>query len=124
MKSVTEFPSIKLAEGVKIKTALAAEGKTPEEIQQNLGEKFKFEGDKLKYFFNALDVAVQHADGLCRLLVVKFNEGENVPVKAAKIDELHYIPEFRIEPKTKIATKHDKKNTGKGKGNRQKESPW
>ena len=77
MKSVTEFTNFTLAQGLKAKTALTAEGKNAEEIQQSLGATFKLEGDKLKYFFNAIDVAGQNMESLRRVLVVSLAEGEN-----------------------------------------------
>jgi hypothetical protein len=125
MKSVTEFPSFKLLQGLKTKTELTGAGKTPEEVQQALGETFKLEGDKLKYFSNALDVAGQNTEKLTRVIVVTFAEGESVPPKATKVEEHHYIPEFQAEPKG--AGQKVQKGAGgkdkKGKGG-PKESPW
>jgi hypothetical protein len=62
MKSVTEFANFTLNKGLQAKATLLAEGKSPEEVQTSLGETFKFEGDKLKYFVNALEVAGQNAE--------------------------------------------------------------
>jgi hypothetical protein len=124
MRAVTEFPAHVLIKGLNAKAALLAEGKTPEETQESLGLTFKFEGDKLKYFMNALTCAEANKDGLCHLRVLKFGEGETVPPKAMLIDELHYVPEFPKAPNTKIATKHDKKDKGPKKGRGEKESPW
>ena len=134
MKSITEFNSYNLSKGLEAKTALTGEGKTPEEIQENLGTTFKLEGDKLKHFVNALEVAAQNVDGLSRVLVVTLNEGENAPPKAVKVEESHYVPEFRIQAKTTVATKNDVKGGGRGKGGPgggrgpggggPKESPW
>jgi hypothetical protein len=128
MKSITEFASFALKQGLTTKTALTAEGKTPEEIQQSLGEKFKLEGDKLKYFSNALDVAGQNSENLKRVVVISLNEGESAPQKSTKVEELHYVPEFYIDAKT-AAQKSDARG-GRG-GRRQgrgaggpKESPW
>jgi hypothetical protein len=137
MKSVTEFPNFKLAQGLSAKTALAAEGKSPEEIQTSIGEKFKLEGDKLKYFINAIEVAGQNMEKLTRVLVVSFVEGEKLPPKATKLEELHYVPEFQAEPKKKEEVKDAKAGGrggpggGKGRGGpggkgggKPKESPW
>jgi hypothetical protein len=125
MKSVTEFPTFKLLKGLEAKNALAAEGKTPEEIQQNLGEKFKLEGEKLTYFTNAIDVAGQNRDNLSRVIVVKLNEGESAPAKATQVDDFHYIPEFTIEAKKTVSTKADMAKASRGKGRSgPKESPW
>ncbi len=130
MKNVTEFPNFKLLQGIKVKTALAAEGKTPEEIQAAIGEQFKLEGDKLKYFSNALDVANQNTDKLVRVMVVTVGEGENPPVKATKVEEHYYIPEYPAAPKP--AEQKDSKG-GKGgrrgggggrEGGKPKGSPW
>lgn len=130
MKSVTEFASFILIKGLEAKTALVTEGKTPEEIQAKLGESFKFEGDKLKHFTAALEVAGQNLENLSRVLVVSLNEGESAPAKAVKVEEHHYVPEFKIAPRTTIANKADiQKNAGKGgpggkKHSGPKESPW
>ncbi len=132
MKTVTEFASFNLNQGLKAKAALAGEGKTPEEIQTSLGESFKLEGEKLKYFVNALDVASQNQENLKRVLVVSLAEGENMPPKALKIEEMHFVPEFHIDPKRAQAGKADARGGkgGKGRGGRggagggPKESPW
>ncbi len=95
MKSVTEFPSYLLTRGIEAKAALVAEGKTPEEIQASLGTTFKLEGDRLKHFFNSLDVAAQNT-GLYRMRVVSPGEGEAALPKAVAIEEFHYVPEFMV----------------------------
>ncbi len=131
MKSVTEFNSYNLNQALKTKTTLTGEGKTTEEIQSTLGTQFKLEGDKLKFFVNALEVAAANQEGLSRILVVSLNDGETAPAKAVKVEEMHFVPEFRIEAKTKVATKNDVKGgpggRGGGKGGPRsgpKESPW
>ncbi len=130
MKSVTEFWMINLGKGLAAKTALAAEGKTPEEIQQSMGETFKMEGDKLKHFINAVEVASQNAEKLSRVLVVSLAEGETIPQKAVKVEEHYYVPEFEKAPKPKVeAGKSDGKGKGRGGEKRKgsggpKESPW
>ena len=129
MKAITEFPSYTLTKAVTTKAALAAEGKTPEEIQQSLGESFKFEGDKLKHFVAAVDVAAQNAQNLRRVLVVTLNEGEKTPLKAVKVEEHHYVPEFLVTATAKPAESNDRKGGrrggpgGKGGGG-PKSSPW
>ena len=131
MKSVTEFWSFALMPGMQTKAALVAEGKTPEEIQAAIGEKHKLEGDKLKHFINAMEVAAANMENLSRVLVVSLNEGENPPPKSTKIEEHHYIPDFKVAPKPVVNKKmmaeergRDKKG-GKGKGGGgPKESPW
>lgn len=128
MKSVTEFWSFALLPGMETKKALVAEGKTPEEILAAIGEKHKLEGDKLKHFVNAIDVAAANLDKLSRVLVVTLSEGENPPPKATKIEEHHYIPDFKVDPKPVQTKKPDErggpKKGGKGKGGGPKESPW
>lgn len=126
MKSVTEFPVFTLNQGLKTKTAMAGEGKTPEEIQTSLGESFKYEGDKLKHFMNAIEVAGQNQQNLKRVIVAKLGEGENAPQKATLVEEHHYIPEFLIEAKP-AAAKTDGKGPRKGRGGGgrgEKSSPW
>lgn len=126
MKSVTEFPNFTLNKALQAKAGLAAENKTPEEIQQSLGETFKFEGDKLKHFISALDVAGQNTENLKRVVVVSLNEGENAPHKATKVDDFHYVPEFYV-----VAKPNAPQNAGakggrprRGAGDSKKGSPW
>lgn len=116
MKSITEFPNHKLIEGIKAKTTLAEGGKTPEEIQTALGESFKLEGDKLKHFVNAIEVASKNAEGLSRVLVVALNEGENAPPKALKVEEHHYVPDFIVGVRPPAAPKPARQGGGKGGG--------
>lgn len=130
MKSVTEFWNFTLNQGLTAKTALTAEGKTAEEIATALGEKFKYEGDKLKYFVAALDVANANPEKLSRVLVVSLAEGEAAPAKAVKVEEMHYIPEQVAAPKGVANVKEMQKGAGKGgpggknKHSGPKESPW
>lgn len=136
MKSVTEFANFTLASGLKAKAALTAEGKTPEEIQESLGQTFKYEGDKLKHFTAALDVAAANQDNLKRVLVMSLGEGENAPAKAVKVEEHHYVPEFHVVAKPAQSKDADSKggrggkgggrggNDRKGGGGKGKESPW
>jgi hypothetical protein len=127
MKSVTEFPNHKLVQGLKTKTDMTAEGKTAEEIQQSLGTAFKLEGEKLKFFMNAIDVASENLDGLSRILVVTLSEGESAPGKSKQVEEHHYVPEFIIgvrppsAPKTARGGEKGRKGGGRGGP---KESPW
>ncbi len=119
MKSVTEFPQFKLEQGLKTKNELSAAGKTNEEISASIGETFKYEGDKLKHFMAAMDVATANAENLARVLVVSLNEGENAPHKAVKVEEHYYVPEFKTAPKAvvvKEAGKPGESRDGRGKG--------
>ena len=132
MKAVTEFPSFVLAKAIPTKAAMTAEGKTPEEIQASIGETFKLEGDKLKHFVAALDVAAQNPTNLRRVLVVSLAEGEAAPAKAVQVEENYYVPEFMVMSAPKPAAAADGKGGrrggpggGKGKGGgAPKSSPW
>lgn len=134
MKAVTEFNSFKLNQALKAKTDLAAAGKTPEEIQASLGETFKLEGDKLKYFVNAVEVAGANTEGLTRVLVMSAAEGEKAPAKSQQFEELHYVPEFQAKPKAAGEERSEGRGgrggRGGGRGGRDggrggpKESPW
>ena len=115
MKSVTEFASSILNKGLSTKAALIAESKTPEEIQQQIGESFKYEGDKLKHFINAMEIASKHPENLKRVLVQSLGEGEAAPAKAMKIEETHYVPDFLPDPNRVPVQKTDGKG-GRGKG--------
>ncbi|MES3037347.1 MAG: hypothetical protein V4736_05510 [Bdellovibrionota bacterium] len=136
MKAVTEFPNFTINKALQTKATLTAEGKTPEDIQTSLGETFKYEGDKLKHFVNALEVAGTNTENLKRVLVMSLNEGETAPNKAVKIEEFHYVPEFLITRAAAAPAKADAKGgrgggkggpgrggPGKGAGG-PKESPW
>ncbi len=135
MKSVTEFPNFTLAQGLKAKTALSGEGKTPEEIQESLGQTFKLEGDRLKHFVAAIDVAGANTENLKRVIVMSLNEGENAPAKAVKVEEHYYVPDFHVTAKPAAAKADAKGGRGGGRGGRggrdggkggggKKESPW
>lgn len=92
MKSITEFAQPVLQKVLAAKTALASEGKTPEEIAAALGETFKIEGDKLKYIQAAADLVVGKPS-FRRVIVTSFAEGETAPAKYQKIDDIHYLVE-------------------------------
>ena len=126
MKSITEFALHTLNNGLAARTALTTEGKTPEEISASLGTTFKYEGDKLKHFMAALDVAAANAENLSRVLVVSLNEGESAPAKAVKVEEHHYVPEFKTAPRPVNLTKTDPKAAQRKdkKDGRPKTSPW
>ena len=125
MKSVTEFANYTLNQAVVKKNALVAEGKSGDEISQSLGQDFKLEGDKLKYFINAVEVASQNTDKLKRVLVVKLNEGEAAPNKATQFEDLHYVPEFFVDANRIVETKSKKGGRGGNRGGDSKKgSPW
>jgi hypothetical protein len=130
MKAVTEFPTFILVKGIAAKTALTAESKSPEEIEKSLGESFKFENPKLKYFVAAIDVAAQNQQDLKRVLVLSLNENEVAPPKAVKVEEHHYVPEFIVMAQIKPQSASHKGGHrgggpgGKGKSGGPKSSPW
>lgn len=130
MKAVTEFPNYLLNKGLQTQAALAAEGKTPEEIQASLGETYKYEGDKLKYFVTSLEVASKNPENLKRVMVCRLNEGETAPAKATQVEDICYVPEAIILTKPAAPAKDAKGGRGGkgGKGGRdgggQKSSPW
>lgn len=127
MKAITEFQSFTLSKAVQTKISLAAEGKSPEEIQTSLGETFKFEGDKLKHFVNAIEVATTNKDNLKRVVVLSLNEGENVPAKAVKVEEAYYVPEFLVLSRPAAPAEGNRKGQGNRKGggkDSKKGSPW
>ncbi len=128
MKAITEFQSYVLTKGLNAKNTLAAEGKAPEEIQQSLGEAFKFEGDKLKHFVAAIDVAAQNTQNLRRVMVIGLNEGEAAPAKAVKVEESYYLPELLVMTMAKPEAQ-DRKGGRRGAGGKPaksgpKGSPW
>jgi hypothetical protein len=131
MKAVTEFPGFTLTKAISAKTALVTEGKTPEEIQASLGATFKFEGEKLTCFMNAIDIASQRSGNLKRVVVLRLGEGEaNAPAGATKVEELYYVPEILNLSAAPPPQKGDPKgNRGRGGGRGggkggPKESPW
>ncbi len=135
MKSVTEFSKFVLVRGIEAKAALATEGKTPEEIQASLGETFKYEGEKLQYFINSLDVAEKNTD-ISRVVILRLSEDESSPSRGVKIDDLYYVPEGYVTYQPQQPAKDAKGGRGGrgggrpggfGGGNRNsgpKESPW
>ncbi|QLY24175.1 hypothetical protein [Bdellovibrio sp. KM01] len=134
MKSVTEFNYFTLSKGLAAKAALTTDGKAAEEIQASLGESFKFEGEKLTHFVNALDVVAQNNNNtLKRVVVMSLNEGEKAPAKAVQVEAFHYVPEFVATAKPVVAEEaHGKGGRGgkgrgqggRGGGDKKGGSPW
>jgi hypothetical protein len=117
MKSVTEFNYFTLSKGLAAKAALAGEGKAAEEIQTALAETFKFEGEKLTHFVNALEVVAQSNNNtLKRVVVMSLNEGEKAPAKAVQVEAFHYVPEFVATAKPVVAEEANGKGGRGGKG--------
>lgn len=124
MRSVTEFANFTLNQGIKAKEGLAAEGKSAEEIQTSLGATFKLEGDKLKYFVNALEVASTNLDGLKRIRVVALAEGENAPPgKSQKIEDMTYLIEPHVVARAPQPEGDGKDGKGKGRGGKGRGGP-
>jgi hypothetical protein len=115
LKLVTEFSVFKLKSALAQHAELTSSGKTPEEIEQSMGEAHKLEGEKLKYFVGSLNAAKDKAEGLKRVLVVTFAEDEKIPSNAQKIEEHYYLLENFEAPK-KAAPIGDKRGGGKGGG--------
>lgn len=125
MKSITEFPQFQLGKALQTKTSLLSAGKTPEEIEQSLGEAFKLEGEKLKHFIHAIDVAEKNSEKLKRVLVLSLAEGEAAPAKATQVENTVYLPEFLVEAnRTAAAAPSDKRRGKGGRGEKTKSSPW
>ncbi len=127
MKAVTEFPSFLLSRGLAEKNSLTAGGKTAEEISAQIGQSFKYEGDKLKHFLAAIDISAEAKD-LKRVMVISLAEGEAVPAKAIKVEEHYYVPEALTVTVTPKADGNSKGRGGKGgrggKNSAPKGSPW
>ncbi len=132
MKAVTEFSNFTLNQALKTKANLSAEGKTPEEIQENLGTTFKLEGEKLGYFVNALEVVGTQTANLKRVVVMRLNEGESAPAKGTQVGDLCYVPEFistaapkAVEKSTGRGGRPNRGGPGGGRGDsKTKSSPW
>ncbi len=132
MKAVTEFPNYLINKAITAKSTLTTEGKTVEEIQQTLGETFKFEGDKLSHFIRSIEVAEAKTEELKRVMVISLNEGENAPARAVKIEDHYYVPEYYPSAKPAAAPTNEKGGRkgrgGKGGGGKRdggpKSSPW
>lgn len=128
MKAITEFASVTLSQALKAKAAMTGEGKSAEEIQQSLGQTYKFEGEKLTHFMNALDVASKNPENLKRVVVMSLNEGESAPAKAVQVEAHHYLPEHFVTAAPKAApTKGGPGGRGGGRGKDNsgpKSSPW
>lgn len=97
MKAITEFSSFTLIKAIAAHKTLAEEGKTPEEIQENLGQTFKIEGEKLGYFIKAIEVAGTNTENLRRVLVARFAEGESLLPMAVQVEDIYYVPQFIVK---------------------------
>ena len=125
MKSITEFAQPILNKILTAKTALASEGKTPEEISASLGETFKLEEPKLKYVQAAADLAAGK-ELVRRVLVATFEEGETVPSTYQKVDDTHYCVEvLELNRPAPVAQTHNVRgNFNNRSSGGPKGSPW
>ena len=138
MKAVTEFANFTLSKALETHKQLAAEGKSPEDIQTSLGETYKLEGEKLGFFVKALEVAGAKPENLKRVIIMRLNEGEAAPAKSTQVEDIAYVPEYHVDPKARAAAmkaaddakKGGRNGRGGGRGNdrggggKGKESPW
>lgn len=116
MKNITEFNVFNLNRALAMKNELSTAGKTPEEISAGIGEAFKLEGDKLKYFVASLDLINGKTEKLKRVFVVSFAEGEAVPSGIQKVEEHHYMLDYYQAPRPVKVEEDTKGNKGRGKG--------
>ena len=119
MKTLTQFTSNQLKNGIQKATEFTTAGKTAEELPVAMGEEFKMEGDKLKFFMHAIDVVKTRADGLKRVVVLNFAETEKIPSSYQKRDENHYLAEY-YPSLEKPAKGRGGRFEGKGDGKRGK----
>jgi hypothetical protein len=126
MKSITEFSQPTLQKFLTAKAALAAEGKTPEEMMTSIGESMKLEGDKLKFIFAAADLVAEKKT-FRRVLVASVAEGEAAPAKYVKVEDNYYLVETMdmFKPAAPAAAPAKGGNRGgKSSGGAPKSSPW
>ncbi len=119
MKAVTEFSSFTLTKAILAHKNLTEEGKTPEEIQENLGATFKIEGEKLGYFVKAIEVAAVKTENLRRVLIARFAEGESVPPGSVQVEDLYYVPQFFVKSGPIEVAKPGQRSARPPKQNRQ-----
>lgn len=127
MRAMGEFPGHILIKGIEAKKALVAEGKSEEEISTSIGETFKYSDNKLKNFLTAVGLVEAKTEGLYRVRISSFNEGEKIPDGSVKVDELHFTTEyFGNKPAPKPVTeKVDRRGGGKkDRPKGPKSSPW
>jgi hypothetical protein len=130
MKAMSEFPAHLLLKGLELKKNLMTEGKTEEEIMTSLTEALKLKENRVKYFSAALGIAEANTDKLYRIRVLSFEEGETVPEKATKVEEVYYLPEFfaqNVVAAKPVTVKAGPAGRGGGKKDRPrgpKASPW
>lgn len=117
VKLVTEFSVFALKGAAAPYSELVAAGKAPEEIEQAMGELSKLEGDKLRHFVRSLQASSGKTEGLKRVLVASFAEGEKLPPGAEKIEEHYYVLESFAAPRP-AAPPQDARGGKGGRGGR------
>lgn len=123
MKTITEFDGFTLKRGLQKMEELASQSKTAEEIPALLTEAFKYEGDKLKFFQHALDIAKARGASaqdcrVKRVIVLTLAEGEKAPQGTEQREEQYYLHEmFPTPPRPeKGRGRFEGKGRGKGRG--------
>ena len=114
MKTITEFNVFQLKNALAKLSELA--GKTPEEVSAALGEAFKLEGDRLKFFQAAVDLVKTRVESLKRVVVMTAGEGEKAPGGTEEREGTHYLVEFYPAPESKQP--RGGREDGKGRGGR------
>ncbi|OFZ83090.1 MAG: hypothetical protein A2583_12795 [Bdellovibrionales bacterium RIFOXYD1_FULL_53_11] len=94
MKTITEFFGANLIIAIRKHQELSRSGKTPEEVQAEMGAAFKADGEKLQHLLNAIDIIKGRPAGLKRVVVIKFEEGEKLPQNSEKRGEYTYLFEY------------------------------
>ncbi|MBL7715356.1 MAG: hypothetical protein JNL01_07785 [Bdellovibrionales bacterium] len=116
MRTLTEFVAPQLKNGFAKLQELATAGKTADELNAGMGEAFKYEGDKLKWFLFAIEVVNGKFDGLKRVLVHEFKEGEKVPSGAVQKETWHFVTEFFAQPQKAAPEAREGRGGRDGKG--------
>lgn len=96
--SETPVAEISVESSVEETTAVEAAPTEPApeapSLETAFTEAFKYEGDKLKFFINALDIAKKRPNGIKRVVVLTLAETDKAPAGAEKRDEHHYLVEY------------------------------
>jgi uncharacterized membrane protein YgcG len=116
MKTLTEFVSFTLKNVIQAQKELTDAGKTAEEIPAALTEKFKVEGDKLKYLTTAAEMVKNRLDGLKRVIVLQLAEGENAPSGAEKHEELYFVVEHFAAKQSQAPAREERGGRGDKRG--------
>lgn len=125
MKTVTEIHSVELKSALSTFENLTKAGKTPEEISQAIGEAFKREGEKLKFFIGALETVRGRDRGLKRVVVLLPQEKDKIPEGGQKREEHVYLAEYYPALEAKPRGKgrfagRGERDRGKGRGDKKR----